>query len=291
MNKLHAALCHLGLSDPDSACLYYPKVRDRDDVSVYRCSKSGVLFLSKTEHIENSYYDSKKALDYWEADSREQALAGTYEDDHRRAECFRSDIANRKWLDIGTGAGGILDLLGPIALETAAVEPQEGPRKALSQRGYQVYQDISSVRDASFDVITMFHVFEHVVQPMEMLEQVSGLLRTGGRVIVEVPHANDFLISTLDVDAFKAFTFWSEHLMLHTRQSLQTFLTHAGFQNITIQGIQRYPLANHLHWLAKQKPGGHAAWGYMRTSALEHAYADMLAKLDQTDTLIAIAEK
>jgi hypothetical protein len=104
-----------------------------------------------------------------------------------------------------------------------------------------------------------------------------------------VPHAKDFLISFLDLDVFKSFTFWSEHLILHTRDSLKIFLESAGFSNICIKSYQRYPLANHLHWLAKGKPGGHIVWDYLRTAELDTAYANMLAKIDISDTLIAVA--
>ncbi len=112
----------------------------------------------------------------------------------------------------------------------------------------------------------------------------------GGRIIVEVPHANDFLLSTLNNEAFKAFTFWSEHLILHTRQSLKVFLETAGFVNVTVQGFQRYPLVNHLHWLAQGKPGGHVSWKHLRAQAMDRAYEDFLKSIDQTDTLIAVAE-
>jgi len=290
-NEIHSLLCKLGISEPDAIEAFYPRVRDRDDVSVLRCRKSGVIFLSGTSHIEQKYYQQKEDLSYWEAGSRKQALAQTYEDDHRRANQFREIICNKSWLDIGTGAGGILDLLSPVALESVAIEPQQGIRSALSKLGYKVFSDIEDVQHMTFDVITLFHVFEHFTQPLEMLKKIKQLLNPGGKVVIEVPHANDFLISLLDLDCFKAFTFWSEHLMLHTRKSLEVFLSHAGFGDIAIQGFQRYPLANHLHWLARHKPGGHVAWSHLNPQALEQAYADMLAKLDQTDTLIAIAEK
>ena len=99
------------------------------------------------------------------------------------------------------------------------------------------------------------------------------------------------LISFLDWDAFKAFTFWSEHLILHTRGSLRLFLQQAGFKNISISGYQRYPIANHLHWLVKEKPGGHDIWNQLRSEELDNAYSAMLNKLDYTDTLIATATK
>ncbi|MBA2117226.1 hypothetical protein [Bremerella alba] len=67
------------------------------------------------------------------------------------------------------------------------------------------------------------------------------------------------------------------------------FLERAGFAEISIKGFQRYPLANHLHWLAKGKASGHLKWSQLRTPTLEAAYGEMLAGLNQTDTLIATA--
>jgi len=57
-----------------------------------------------------------------------------------------------------------------------------------------------------------------------------------------------------DLEKFKKFTFWSEHLVLHNRFSLAAFLDSANFKNTVISGFQRYNLANHLHWLKEKKP-------------------------------------
>jgi hypothetical protein len=63
------------------------------------------------------------------------------------------------------------------------------------------------------------------------------------------------------------------------------------FDKISIYGFQRYPLANHLFWLKHAKPGGHIQWSELRTTALDSSYSNLLASLDMTDTLIAIASK
>ena len=170
------------------------------------------------------------------------------------------------------------------------MEPQSGARECLQRLGYQVYRDLQDVRDNDFDVVTLFHVFEHLTQPLEFLRRIREILKPGGKIVIEVPHAKDFLLSTLDWEAFKAFTSWSEHLILHTRRSLTIFLQEAGFHEITVSGYQRYSLANHLYWLAKGKPGGHAVWKHLRSQLLELSYGDLLESIDQTDTLIAIAE-
>lgn len=290
-NSIQKLLLDLGICNLDSINKFYPKVRDRDDISVMRCQKSGVIFLSSSSHIQQSYYSNKTDLSYWSASSRQQAVLGSFEDDSRRANQFEAAIKNKKWLDYGTGVGGILDLLNHKASQTLAVEPQAGIREQLIKCGYKVHDEIENVKETDLDVVTLFHVYEHLINPIEIGSKIREKLKIGGKIIVEVPHAKDFLIDFLNLETFKAFTFWSEHLILHTRTSLEIFLQESGFKNIVIKGFQRYPLANHLYWLSKGKPGGHQHWHYLRTKELDKDYADMLASLDKTDTLIAIAEK
>jgi hypothetical protein len=80
-------------------------------------------------------------------------------------------------------------------------------------------------------------------------------------------------------------------LILHTRQSLEIFLREAGFGDICVIGYQRYPLANHMYWLANGKPGGHKEWPFLLDAELDKAYRNLLAQMDKTDTLIAVARK
>lgn len=290
-NSIHCLLIELGLSDEDSVKAYFPKTRDRDDVSVLKCEKSGVLFLNRVDHLKQDYYQSKSMASYWNKETREAAIQSTVEDDTRRAGQIKTLIAKKDWLDVGTGAGGILNLLSGSAKSVSAVEPQADMRSMIAKDGFKVYGDIAELPDEAFDFITLFHVFEHIVEPMQALKVLKQKLRPGGELLLEVPHARDVLLSTYDLESFKGFTFWSEHLILHTRQSLEKMLTLHGFKQIAIKGFQRYPLANHLYWLARGKPGGHEQWNSFRDVAVESAYAKLLAELDQTDTLIATAKK
>jgi SAM-dependent methyltransferase len=284
-NIIKNQLINLGICEDTSIEPYYPQVRDRNDVSVLKCKKSGVIFLSSSEHMNMTHYEEKERRD------RKHAVNIGHEDRLRRKELIQNIVINRKWLDIGTGSGGILDELSPLVSKASAVEPHKVARDSLIQLGYDVYPNIESVTENDFDIITLFHVFEHFTNPIEDLKKIFKKLNNQGRVIIEVPQANDFLLSFFDHDSFKKFTFWSEHLILHTRDSLKRFLEEAGFEEIIINGCQRYPLANHLHWLSPGQPGGHEKWSFLRTKELDSAYAQMLAKMDKTDTLIAIATK
>ncbi len=290
-NKIAKTLCEMGVCDEKAIEMFYPSVRDRDDVSIMRCKKSGVIFTSTSEHMDLSHYEEKPDFDYWKEADRKKALIDRYEDDARRKEQFLSLISGKKWLDVGTGTGGVLDLLGPFANRVVAVEPQQTACQALKKEGYEVHADISQVPYNDFDIITLFHVFEHLIAPLDLLQNAYDKLKVGGKIIIEVPHANDFLFSFLDLEEFKKFTFWSEHLVLHNRSSLTAFLTKANFKNTVISGFQRYNLANHLHWLKEKKPSGHILWSMLSTDQLDCAYSNMLQKIDRTDTLIAVAEK
>lgn len=284
-NNIKELLLELGLSTNDSIRECYPNVRDREDVSVLQCSLSKVFLLSSTNHIDFSHYQNKKVND------RKTDIARTLLDSTRRKDDLESLMINKKWLDVGTGAGGVLDQLSPVASETWAVEPQREMRARLNDLNYQVFETIEEVPDNYFDVISLFHVYEHIISPIEFLQTLKKKLKTGGKIIIEVPHAEDMLLTFLDHDAFKKFTFWSEHLILHTRKSLEAFVTKAGFKVQSIQGIQRYPLSNHLHWLKNDQPGGHMKWGELDSDELTIAYANTLKTLNRTDTLMAIVEK
>lgn len=290
-NTIRDLLFRLGLCSEDSLRPYMPRVRDRDDVAALRCNTSGVVILTRTDHMDIQYYENKEDFVYWKAKDRKSALIAVHDDTRRRADCFRSYVRNRVWLDVGTGTGGILDELAGFAARAVAIEPQNAARNVLMENGYEVYASIFDIGNQEFDVVTLFHVLEHLTDPIGVLRELQEKMKVGGRIIIEVPHARDFLLEFFELKSFKEFTLWSEHLILHTRQSLTAFLVDAGFKNVTISGIQRYPLANHLYWLAKNRPGGHEIWSHLRTSALDHEYANLLSILDCNDTLIAVAEK
>ena len=136
----------------------------------------------------------------------------------------------------------------------------------------------------------MFHVLEHLPNQIDILKKLKNNLRKNGKIIIEVPSANDLLISLEDLKSFKKFTFWSEHIVLHSKNSLNKILKNAGFKNIKIINFQRYNLNNHLGWFLKDKPGGHF-FKDIFDEKLNTAYEEFLVRKNKTDTLIAIANK
>jgi len=265
---------------------YYPRVRDRDDVGVLRDNVTEVIVLSQTEHIDEDYYEEREETGTCKVQNADVQLP-RLEDNLRRANDFGGYIRNKRWLDFGCGLGGMLNEMASESAWAAGLEPSKERAVIVAENGHDVVGNISELEDASIDVVTMFHVLEHVTEPISTLKSIRRVLRPSGTLLVEVPHARDVLFTLYDSEAFKKFTFWSEHLVLHTRLSLQALLKASGFSDIEVSGQQRYPLANHLHWLAKQKGGGHDIWRHLVSTGLNAEYEAILSRIDRTDTLIA----
>ena len=285
-NRAKDILCELGLAHEDSLEPYYPTVRDRADVGVLIDTRSGVILLDRTDHMDVSHYEGVDTASYWGGKTRAEALANYREDDERRSAQWAHLFSGKDVVDVGCGTGGFLDLVRPLAKSVSGVEPQAYMRDELTRLGHTVFRLPEDAPAASFDVAFLFHTLEHVVEPLEVLREVKRILRPGGVLVVEVPHAKDAL---LDLGAFKKFSLWSEHLILNTKESLEVFLRHAGFVEVVVEGFQRYPLANHAGWLIQSLPGGHKKLADMTDPSFAALYEAHLKKAGRTDTLIAIA--
>ena len=66
--------------------------------------------------------------------------------------------------------------------------------------------------DGYYDLITAFHVIEHLPDPLKTLKVLANKLSSGGRMVIEVPSSEDILLTLYESDAFRRFTYWSQHL-------------------------------------------------------------------------------
>lgn len=114
--------------------------------------------------------------------------------------------------------------------------------------------------------------------------EIKKYLNPDGVLIIEVPNADDALITLYECEAFKNFTYWSCHVFLYNAFTLDKITSKAGFSNKYVKQIQRYPLSNHLYWLSKGKPGGHKEWRLLTSESTE--YEKILAAVGKCDTIM-----
>ena len=273
-NKIFKILKKLKLSNDNSIELFHNKTRDNDNLKVLRCKKSGVIFLSSIDHI-GSHYEKKSDYGWLTSNSRTLSIKKFSEDDNRRKKQIIKYVKNKNWLDVGTGTGGILKLLENDVNRISAVEPIRFARENLIKNGYNSYKSIYEIDQSErFDFVTLFHVFEHLDNPIDDLKAIYLRMKKGGKIFIEVPHAQDFLIHFLNLKEFKDFTFWSEHAILHTKKSLTKFIKAAGFKIVNISGFQRYSFKNHLFWMKEKKPQGDRYLKHINADNINQKYTD-----------------
>lgn len=286
--NIGTTLKRLGLIRDDRVKIFSKGTRDRKDLTVYRDDVSQVIFIDDYYIGEAAYESGAYREEFRTTGVRELE---DYVDCSRRFESYKQFTVGKDICDFGCGYGSFLRSAQAVAKSVCGVEIQQDCIEQLKLAKVPCVDDLSKMPD-ELDTVFLFHSFEHFPNPMDILNKLKKKLKPGGRgtIVLEVPHARDFLISGLEIQEFVDFTLWSQHLLLHTRESLRAFLQDAGFKSIVIEGVQRHGLSNHFNWLKRGKPGGHKLpLSVFETNILTQSYAEALAKIDANDTLVAIA--
>lgn len=261
-------------------------VRDNPSLKIVECTQCGLVMLDSFQHINADHYADSHMHDN-DSKSVEAWVKRMETDDQRRVEMLKASITNRRVLDFGSGSGCFVKNAKLLAAEVVGVEPERRVHEYWGDK-LKLY---GSLEDAGggYDLITSFHVIEHLPDPRTMLKELAARLKAKGRLVIEVPNSDDALLTLYQNDAFQRF-YWSQHLYLFNGETLRQLATQAGLRVVSIQQYQRYPLSNHLHWLSCKQPGGHQSWSFIDTPGLTEAYAASLASLGKCDTIIAYLE-
>src|SRR5581483_6430609 len=97
--------------------------------------------------------------------------------------------AGLRVLDYGCGAGSLLRVARQFGMSGAGIEPdQQARRTARNLAGAEVYasaeQLLSARASASFDLIILWTVIEHLRWPWQDLARLGAMLSEGGRLLV-----------------------------------------------------------------------------------------------------------
>lgn len=262
------------------------KVRDDSTLEILECKNCGLVFLSRIE-IPDGFYE-KSGMHGEELIHTDEWLRQIERDDDRRIEYLKEAMTNREVLDFGCGPGGFLLKAQSKTLSVMGIELETRLQSHFKKNNLNVVQHIKDLPfEQKFDMITAFHVVEHLEDPADVLSQLATKLGGGGKIIIEIPSSQDALLTLYKSGPFSEFTYWSCHLFLFNSSNLQLLAKKAGLKLDYVDHIQRYPLSNHLFWLSQGKPGGHQVWSILDSKELSNAYEARLAALGLTDTLIA----
>lgn len=264
------------------------RVRDNAGQAIWQCAACGLVYLENEAARGSDFYVESGM--HGEAPPDPQAwLREGERDDARRVGFLGGKLTGRRVLDFGCGAGGFLAKARTHASVVAGIEPERRLADHFTRLGIPVHGSLAELPPESrFDLITAFHVVEHLPDPRAVLRELAARLAgSASELIVEVPSASDALLTLYGSRPFSEFTYWSCHLYLFDAATLRRLGEQAGLKVNFVRQVQRYPLSNHLYWLAAGRPGGHQAWSFLDSPELERAYEASLAAAGISDTLIA----
>tara|TARA_A100001035_G_scaffold242072_1_gene208359 strand:- start:767 stop:1624 length:858 start_codon:yes stop_codon:yes gene_type:complete len=267
------------------------KPRDNKSLNVFECCDCGLVFLDSFEHInENFYQESGMHDSEIQPDTFEDWLEESKIEDNKRIEKHKSKINGQKILDFGCGSGGFLSKARKYASIVKGIELEKRV-KNYWEGNIEIDFNLDKIirEKETFDVITMFHVLEHIKDPISTLKDISKCIKANGEIIIEVPSSEDALLTLYNCEPFQNFSYWSNHLFLFNNNTLKKVIEKAGLKVNLIENYQRYSLSNHLYWLSNGKPNGHKVFSSLNSEILNSSYAEMLGKIKKTDTLIAYA--
>jgi SAM-dependent methyltransferase len=260
-----------------------------------REKKEGIIFLEKIITNKDYYsrsYKSKLKKGRFISETKflngKKIINKRVDDDQRRVKDLKRFILNKNICDFGCGFGGFLLKSKPFAKKTIGIELGKNCRNYLNKKKIINFKDINEYSD-KFDLITLFHTLHYIPDQIKTLKNLKSKLNKKGKVIIEVPHANDILLKKDVLPEFKQFSFCKESLIWHTEKSLKLFLKKSGFKKIKIKLFQRYELENHMGWYLYRKPGGHEFFKNKIGNDLKNSYKKFIKKNKLTDSLIAIA--
>ncbi len=186
----------------------------------------------------------------------------------------RADRPRARLLDIGGGYGFFGSALTAARpdVATCVLEPS-GSRAETGRAHFVTRADPSfppptftvglldeaflSANRAGYDVVTLWHVLEHVENPARFLADAGALLRSGGTLWIEVPNLDDEL-ATLS-PAYRRRCFMHEHISYFSAAVLERMATRAfPHAAVSVSGYQRYGIFNYFHWIHHNAPQGAA---------------------------------
>ena len=136
-------------------------------------------------------------------------------------------------LDAGSSSGEFVYLLHKRGFDAHGVEANL-PYAEYSQKELGISVCISPFSeyqtDERFDLITMFHVLEHLENPVRDLSSLAGFLKPDGKLVIEVPNI-------LYPDMSFSHKWHPGHLFSFTDQTLSMLLEKSGFKVISCHPI------------------------------------------------------
>lgn len=187
--------CNLcGVDDTREVALY-------GDVRIVRCDSCGLVYRNPRldERMNREFHSMGRYGDYEGIETYVSGARLKVFDDVLRVLEPRTLDGSRRLLDVGCGQGHFLNLAKRCGWEVAGVELAASACEYARQKfGIDVINkaiEEAHFEDESFDVITLWNVLDHLLDPLGMLKEIRRVLKTDGILVIRVPNVGFHLFA------------------------------------------------------------------------------------------------
>ncbi|WP_405563952.1 class I SAM-dependent methyltransferase [Polaribacter sp. Asnod6-C07] len=166
---------------------------------VYQVKKNEEFDMLVTVPVPENLGDYYKSEDYIShTDSKKSLFDKVYQSVKnitlkRKLKLINSfNTSSKNILDVGAGTGDFLKVCATNSWNVFGSEPDLGARNIALKKGISLEEDLSKFNNNQFDVITLWHVLEHVENLEEYISTLNNLLTKNGKLIIAVPNYKSY---------------------------------------------------------------------------------------------------
>ncbi|WP_438710628.1 class I SAM-dependent methyltransferase [Aquimarina muelleri] len=183
------------------------------------------------EHELGKYYESEDYISHTDAKrsffEKLYHIVKVYSLNKKVKLISKLNSKSKLVLDIGAGTGDFLNTAKNKGWKVEGVEPNKQAKELAKQKGINLHFTTTDFESQSFDVITMWHVLEHIPDVENQIKELKRLIKPNGYVIIAVPNFKSY-------DALHYKSFWAaydvpRHLWHFSKTSIQKLFKEEGF--------------------------------------------------------------
>jgi ubiquinone/menaquinone biosynthesis C-methylase UbiE len=172
----------------------------KEEFTIVKCSSCGFHFTNPipAETTIGNYYKSEEYVSHSSSNkgiiNRVYSIVRNYTL-KQKVKLLSSYTNGNSLLDIGAGTGHFLNLAQTQGYEIQGLEPDEDARSFANQQfnlSLEKLDTLTSISSDSKDLITMWHVLEHVYHLKRDLSEIVRVLKTGGYLFIAVPNMDSW---------------------------------------------------------------------------------------------------
>jgi len=136
-------------------------------------------------------------------------------------------------LDVGAGTGDFLLTAKNKDWDVEGVEPNQDAKKRAHKKGIELYPSLGTLPDNKYDVITLWHVLEHLPDLDDQINKLVALLNEKGTLVIAVPNFKSY-------DAQHYQNFWAaydvpRHLWHFSKEAIEKLFSGHGMKVVKVR--------------------------------------------------------